>query len=139
MIAMPTSSRWTVLVAGEHTGGRMSVVETFERQGSEPPRHVHTREDEWIYVLDGHVTFNLDGEWIDGPAGSWVFLPRGSEHCYAVLSGVARLLILLSPAGLESSHRDALLPDSADDDTQAVERLVTIAARYGISITGPAA
>ncbi len=137
MIAMPVASQWTVLVAGEETAGRFAVMETRERPGAEPPKHVHSREDELIYVLEGHVTFNRDGDRLDGPAGTWLFLPRGSEHTYSVESAEARLLVVLAPAGLESYPRESEQLDSPVAEQQKIERLVATAARYGVAITGP--
>ncbi len=130
MIEM-SGSQWAVLVPGDLTEGRFAIVETRARRGSEPPRHVHSREDELIYVLEGRVTFDRDGERLDGPAGTWVFLPRGCEHTYAVESAAVRLLVILSPAGLETCRCE---PEA---DQPGVERLVAIAARYGVAITSP--
>ena len=137
MIAMPATSQWTVLVAGEQTEGRFAVVETRERQGAEPPRHMHSREDEFIYVLEGRVTFDRDGERIDGPSGTWLFLPRGSEHTFSVESAEARLLVMLAPAGLECCLYESGQPDDPAAEQQVIERLVATAARYGVAITGP--
>ncbi|MBA3414577.1 MAG: cupin domain-containing protein [Chloroflexia bacterium] len=137
MIAMPTN-QWTVLIAGEQTGGRFAVVEARVRQGADFPRHVHSREDELIFVLEGRVTFDRDGERLDGPAGTWLSLPRGCEHTFAVESAEARLLVVLSPAGLEHCQCEADTSDDATADQRGVERLVANAARYGVAITGPA-
>jgi hypothetical protein len=98
---------------------------------------VHSREDEFVYVLEGRVTFSLDQERLEGSPGSWLFLPCGSEHGFAVESEHARLLVVLSPAGLEGCLRELAHPDDLTAESQAVERLVTTAARYGLAITGP--
>lgn len=129
---------WTLRVSGEHTGGRFAVIETRELPGAEPPRHVHSREDELIHVLEGRVTFHRNGERLDGPAGTWIFLPRGSEHSFAVESAEARLLVLLSPAGFESCLRELNQPAEPVPGWQLIERMVATAARYGVTITGPA-
>ena len=131
-----------LLVTGEETAGRFAVVETRERRGAEPPRHVHTREDELVYVLEGEVTFYAGGERIACPAGACLLLPRGCEHTFVVESGEARLLVLLLPAGLEGYYRELSRPgeqggEPAQDGRLDVERLVTVAARYGVEITGP--
>ena len=51
-----------VLVDGEATGGRLALLETRERRGAGPPRHVHMREDELVYVLAGRLTVEVGGE-----------------------------------------------------------------------------
>jgi mannose-6-phosphate isomerase-like protein (cupin superfamily) len=67
------------LKASQHsTGGALSVFETTVEGG--PPLHVHDREDECFYVLDGELTVRCGGDAFDAPAGSFVFLPRGRPH-----------------------------------------------------------
>ena len=131
-----------VPVAGEETGGRFALVETRQQRGDGPPRHVHTREDEVVYVLEGRLTVYLGEEPLDAPAGTCVLLPRGGEHTYRVESEEARLLVFLLPAGLEGCYREldqaARAADGAPDKgSHQVERLVATAARYGVEITGP--
>ena len=131
-----------VLVGGEATGGRLALVETRERRGAGPPRHVHMREDELVYVLAGRLTVELGGAARDCPAGTCLLLPRGGEHTYRVESAEARLLIVLLPAGLEGCYRElgqlTVGPDGAPGaGSDWVERLVSTAARYGVEITGP--
>lgn len=136
MIGM-SGSQWAVLVPGDLTEGRFAIVDVRAQRGSEPPRHVHSREDEVIYVLEGRVTFDRGGQRLDGPAGTWMFLPRGCEHTYTVESAAVRLLVILSPAGLERCLGEPDRRASPVADQLAVERLVATAARYGVAITGP--
>ncbi len=131
------ANEWTVLVAGEHTAGQFAIVEARVRPGSEPPRHMHSREDEFICVLEGRVTFDRDGERLDGPSGTWLYLPRGCEHTFAVESVEARLLVMFSPAGLEGCLRESGQPGDPVAEDEVIERLVATAARYGVAITGP--
>ena len=137
MVTIPGAVRWTVLVAGDLTDGRFAVIEAREKRGAEPPRHVHSREDEFIYVLEGRVTFEREGERFEAGPGMWLYLPRGSQHRFSVESAEARLLVMLAPAGIEDWLRDLRLPDTPATDPNTVERLVTTAARYGVAITGP--
>ena len=131
-----------VPVAGEATGGRFALIETRARRGDGPPRHLHTREDEVVYVLEGRLTVYRGEEPLDAPAGTCVLLPRGGEHTYRVESEEARLLVFLLPAGLEGCYREldqaARGADGAPGEgSDQVERLVATAARYGVEITGP--
>ena len=132
-----------VVVSGDETGGRFALVETLARRGAEPPLHLHSREDELVYVLAGRLTLRVGDVERDCPAGTGVLLARGCEHTYRVESGEARLLVLLVPAGLEGYYRELGVPTDgrtghgAGDGRQDVERLVTVAARYGVAITGP--
>ena len=133
---MPDGIQWTVLVAGDLTDGRFAVIEARERRGDGPPRHVHSREDEFIYVLEGEVTFEREGERYTASPGMWLFLPRGSQHRFSVESSEARLLVMLAPAGIEGWLRNLRLPAPATAEPNTVEHLVSTAARYGVAITG---
>ena len=124
-----------VLVSGADTKGRLAVIEIRERRGTEPLRHLHHWEDEIVYVLEGEVTFALNDEHLPRPTGSCVVLPAGHEHAYAIASDEARLLVIAAPAGLEGLYRE--LGGLNGAGRSDVERLVTVAARYGVEITGP--
>ena len=131
-----------LLVAGEETGGCFALVEIRARRGEGTPRHVHTREDEVLYVLAGRLTVYASAGPLDAPAGACLLLPRGGEHTYRVESAEARLLVFLLPAGLEGCYRElGQLMVGAHGGPEAgsnhVERLVATAARYGVEITGP--
>jgi quercetin dioxygenase-like cupin family protein len=130
----------TVLVTGEATSGRCALVETVERRGDELPCHRHHWEDTTLYVLEGELAVFLAGQWIHGPAGAAVFVPRGVEHTIAVMSPAARVLRMLVPAGCEQFYQE-LATERAVRAAEgaapaAIERLVTLAARYGCEITG---
>src|SRR5438034_7550844 len=60
----------TVKASGKETDGRVAVIEHLAPRGSGSPLHVHHREDEWFYVIEGELTFWVGGEVIDAPAGS---------------------------------------------------------------------
>jgi quercetin dioxygenase-like cupin family protein len=124
-----------VLVSGADTKGRLAVIEIRERRGGEPLRHLHHWEDEIVYVLEGEVTFALNDEHLPRSTGSCVVLPAGHEHAYAIASEEARLLVITVPAGLEDLYRE--LGGLNGAGRSDVERLVTVAARYGVEITGP--
>ena len=126
-------ARIAVLVAGEETAGRCGLVQTVEERGAKPPRHLHHREDETLYVIEGSLSVWVAGEWLEVPAGTAVFLPRGAEHTFVAATEKARVLSFFAPAGFERFYREVAGAGPLD-----VERLVTIAARYGCEITGPA-
>ena len=115
--------------------GRVAILERVERRGAEPPFHLHSREDEIVYVLEGALTYYVDEDTHHASAGTCVFLPRGCEHTFSVESDEARLLVMVVPAGLEDFY-DELDGDVIGAATD-IERLVTVAARYGVEITGP--
>jgi quercetin dioxygenase-like cupin family protein len=94
---------WHVL--GADSGGQLTMVETQVRAGCEPPLHVHAREDEAFFVLDGEVVFQRGLERVTAGPGQAVLLPRGIPHGFAVRSETARMLLVFTPAGLEEAFR----------------------------------
>ncbi|HEX7300895.1 MAG TPA: cupin domain-containing protein [Solirubrobacteraceae bacterium] len=114
------------------TGGAFSAIEIVQRRGGEPPRHVHHREDEAFYVLEGEMTFHVGDEVLPAPAGSFVFLPRDVPHTFTVNGdGVARVLQLCSPAGVERFFSEW------SDRPLDVPAMATALDEYGVEIVGP--
>jgi quercetin dioxygenase-like cupin family protein len=95
----------TFLLEGNVSAGRFTVIEYRVQQGDEPPPHIHTHEDEFFYVLDGHlVVFVGKEKFFLGPGGH-AFLPKGKPHAFCIASPTARLLVMVAPAGLEGFFR----------------------------------
>jgi quercetin dioxygenase-like cupin family protein len=135
-----TGSLDTIKATAEQTGGAFGLVESTERKGDAPPLHVHDREDEAYYVIEGALTFFIGDQTIDAPAGSLVFAPRRIPHTYRVDAPTSRILAINVPGGWEGFFDEADTsaigttdpPDAAPD----FERLGQIAARYGVEILG---
>ena len=122
------------MLIARDTEGQVAVLEVVVRRGEELPFHMHHREDEIVYVLAGELTYYVGQETHHATAGTCVLLPRGCEHTFSVGSESARLLVIFSPGGLEEFYRE-MDGDGADG---GIERLIAVAARYGVAITGPA-
>src|SRR5918997_167213 len=90
----------TVKATGKETDGHYALVEVLDPVGPQP-LHVHHREDEGFWILEGEVTFEVGEETIKASPGSFVFGPKDVPHRYTVESEQARTLFLLSPAGFE--------------------------------------
>jgi quercetin dioxygenase-like cupin family protein len=136
----------TIKAAGKETGGRYTLVEVFEPQGVEVPVHVHHREDEAFYVLEGQMTFYVGEETLKAAPGTFVFGPREVPHAYTIDVGPARFLMLCSPAGFEDFIEETSEPakaltlppqSEAPPEEAEMEQLAALAARYGSEIVGP--
>ncbi len=95
------------------TEGRMSVVEMTEPPGTEAPLHVHQRDDEAFYVLEGDVTIYVGDQVVEATAGDFAFGPRGIPHRYTVGPKGCRMLFILTPGGFEDLVRDMSEPAQA--------------------------
>ena len=133
----------TIKADAAGTAGRVAVTENLAPRGSGSPLHVHHREDEWFYVIEGELTFWVGGETIVAPAGSFVYGPREVPHTFIVSSEQARFLLVVEPAGFEDFVRALATPAErleippASSEPPDLEALVAVAASYGIDIVGP--
>ena len=133
----------TIKASAQSTAGRVAVIEHLAPRGSGSPLHVHHREDEWFYVVDGELTFWVGGQVITAPAGSFVYGPRDIPHTFIVSSDTARFLLVAEPAGFENFMRalsepaaQLVIPPPATEPPD-VEAMTRLAAEYGIEILGP--
>jgi len=129
----PAGGPLTFKVRGEQSNGALTAFENVIAPGDGPPLHVHANEDEAWYVVEGDLRFRLDDEITSATAGSFVFVPRGTPHCFQnVGSEPARILVLFTPSGMERFFdRFAQLPAF---DTEAFR---TIGKEVGMDVIGP--
>jgi quercetin dioxygenase-like cupin family protein len=123
------------------TGGALGLVEARFPADFGPPLHVHHREDEALYVLDGQLRCrNGDQEFTAGP-GELVFGPRELPHTFKAGPGGARALVLMLPAGLEQMFQEGgvptLDPSNRPVEDYDIETVTRLAAKYGFDVIGP--
>lgn len=132
-----------ILVDGEESEGRFSLVEMTGAPGDMPPLHVHHEEDETFYVIDGELELRIARRKpirvVRGAAG---FAPRGVPHAYRVTSlDAARWLVACTGRSFAGLVRDASVPATTAtlpvDPKFDPEEIAVIAARNGIEILGP--
>lgn len=128
--------------AAADTDGGFALVEAVAYRTTEPPLHVHEHEDEAWYVLDGQMTFEVDGEQLVATAGCFVFAPRGLPHAFTVDVEPTRVLVLATPAGFEAFAAELGVP--AESETPPADLVLPtpdvlgpVAERYGIRVVGP--
>src|SRR5689334_23585505 len=90
------------LATSEDTGGKYALWEALVPPGGGPPPHVHSREEEGFYILEGEITFTVNGEKVVAQKGTFANLPIGTPHSFKNEGDRrARMLISVAPAGLE--------------------------------------
>ena len=116
-------------------------MEALVPPGGGPPPHVHTREDETFYVLEGEVEFLLGDELVQAGAGHFVNVPRGTVHRFTNTgTETARLVLTFTPAGIERWFEQTLEPapnevrpeDVPDNVAEVAARYVETAPAYGL-------
>ena len=137
-------SLMTFLITGEDTQGRFALIEAVGRKGNAPPPHIHRREDEVFYVLEGELAVSVGDRTMKALPGTMVFLPRNVQHSFAIESEQARMLILITPAGFEGWFKELsvpapamTLPPTIEVAYKDVQRMLETAPRYGLEFVLP--
>jgi mannose-6-phosphate isomerase-like protein (cupin superfamily) len=132
------------LATGEETQGKYAMFEAIVPPGGGPPLHVHTREEEAFYILEGEITFTVGEEQVVATAGMFANMPVGTPHSFKNESNrPAKMIITVAPAGLERMFLEAGVPVAqgamtASPPTKAeIEKLLAFAPKYGVEIKVP--
>jgi quercetin dioxygenase-like cupin family protein len=124
------------------TDGQMTIVEVTEPPGAEAPLHVHHREDEAFWILEGSATFEVGDTTIEASAGDYLFGPRDIPHRYTVGDAGCRMLFICTPGGFEhlvvamSEPAGGLTLPPPSDEEPDMERIGAIAEVHGCALVG---
>jgi len=135
-------NRMTIKATAELTGGGFGLVEVEIPAGYSPPTHVHHREEESFYVLEGELTFRCGDTTFEAQPGSFICLPRDVPHSFFVKGDrPARMLNLMTPGTGEGYFREAGrpaegegLPPAAPVDVTSLQRAGEL---YDAKVVGP--
>ncbi len=128
----------SILISSQDTNGSFSLIHGYEIKGLEPPPHIHTREDESFYLLNGRINYMVGSATFKAKTGDWIFLPRNIKHSFHVETDQAEVLIHLSPGGFENYFREMSEPAKElvipphPQGPPDVKRIVETASKYGI-------
>lgn len=120
----------------EDTEGAYSLFEMTIPPDQGPPPHVHSREDESFYVLDGAFNIQIGEQSFTASRGWFGFGPRNIPHGFkAVGTSPGRMLMIVTPAGFESFFDElAELTANPPFDFDLVRALFE---KYGMKIIEP--
>jgi quercetin dioxygenase-like cupin family protein len=131
---------YTILLSGDQTGGRYTLIDMLVPPGGGPPPHRHDFE-EMFTILDGDLELTFRGEQTRAGAGSTVNIPANAPHSFKNVSDQpARLLCMCTPAGQEEfflavgdrvDSRTAPPPKLSDEErAQRMARAKALAPQY---------
>jgi mannose-6-phosphate isomerase-like protein (cupin superfamily) len=129
-----------IKVTAHETGGLLSILEITEAPNAAEPLHVHYREDEGFWILEGDVTFQVGDTTIEATAGDFAFAPRGIPHRYTVGDAGCRMLFIMTPGGFEDLVRGMSVPAEtrtlppASDEEPDWERFAAVAKAHGCEL-----
>jgi mannose-6-phosphate isomerase-like protein (cupin superfamily) len=128
----------TLKATGESTGGSLVLLENLTAPGGGPPPHIHTREDEFWYVLDGTFEIRIGDETHTLGPGGFAYAPRGTVHNFRNTAQTpSRILVGFTPAGMEGFFRESGRRPTDDGpapgvDENEIARTLAAAPEYGV-------
>jgi len=131
--------RYTFLVTGEQSDGAYFIMEAIVPPGGGPPPHIHRREQESFYVLEGSLDITIEDKVVPASTGDFVHIACGTVHGFRNTgTDTARVLLIFSPGGIERFFEETLEPvhdrsaaPPANMDA-VVARYVEAAPRHGL-------
>ena len=128
------------LLSSEDTNNALSIIEVHVLAGTEPPRHVHEREDEVFVLKEGEITFFIGENMIKAFPGDVVFAPRGVAHHFKINTPSAKMMGVITPGGFDQFFWKQSVPYSAGEPiapvgppTQsALESIIKLSEEYGV-------
>ena len=133
--------KYRFLATGKETDGLYTQIDAVVYPGGGPPPHIHRREVEAFYILEGEITFLIDGEQLVATAGMFANVPIGVVHTFRNNTDrPARMIVTIAPAGLEELFLACGKPVSPDADSvqpptpEEIETLMKLAPEYGVEL-----
>lgn len=122
--------RYTFLVTGAQSDGAYFVMEALVPPEGGPPPHIHHREQESFYLLEGTLAIQMADTVVQASTGDFVHIPCGMVHSFRNTgTGTARMLLIFSPGGIEQFFEETLEP-VADRAAPQPENMDAVVARY---------
>lgn len=135
---------YSLLVTGKESNNVFFQFEAIVPEGGGPPPHLHSREDETIYVVSGNVEFRLGDKKHQAKAGDFVYISRGTVHNFKnVGKETAKLILTFSPAGMDDYFAE-VFPEVKDKNAapppitdELIRKLTEVAPKYGLTFLPP--
>lgn len=131
-----------ILVTAEQSNNSLFIAELECLPGSEPPRHVHTVEDEFIFMKHGEVTFFCGDDIIQAKAGDSVFLPKNIPHHFVITSDKAEAVLVTTPANFGEFFKNISMPYegtavpevTGPPSQEAMAQMIALMNRFGMNL-----
>lgn len=123
-----------IKLASKDTADACTVIENIVPAGGGPPLHVHHREDETFFIIEGDYIFEIEGRRTSAHPGDFLRGPRNIPHTFQnVTAASGSMLLTVTPAGVEEFFRAlAAIPGPPEP-----AKLLPVYQKYGIELLGP--
>ncbi|MBL9115085.1 MAG: cupin domain-containing protein [Verrucomicrobiaceae bacterium] len=127
----------TFLLGAEHTGAKFAMFTELTPPGGGPPPHWHEHEDEWFLVLEGTVSFYIDGQWHEANPGDAVLAPRKQVHTFKNNTSSPTKMLVHATSDNFERFITAAAAEFARPEGPDMGRAVQIAEEHGIHFVEP--
>lgn len=125
----------TIKVPSEKVNGAYSVSEDVTPVEGGAPPHIHHREDEMFYVLEGEFEFRCGGRVFKAAKDSLVTLPKNIPHSFKNTGNTSgKTLLILIPGGTEKAFEEL---DKLPPGPPNLENINAITKKYGVEFLQP--
>lgn len=131
---------YAIKTTSAQTDNAYSITEIESFPGNGPPPHIHHKEDECFYIVEGAFTVILADRVFDVADGDYIRIPRGTPHTFKNVGAIpGKMVVMLSPGGLECMWAELGQPGTLneppkEDDPSTLNRLLAMAPDYGLEI-----
>lgn len=113
-LAMP-GMLFTIRLSEAESNGSIVIADFEAMPGCEPPRHIHTLEDEVFIITEGTITFFIGDNIVEGKKGDVVFLPKHVPHHFVITSDRLKATVMATPGNIEHFFRSISMPYETGD------------------------
>ena len=130
----------TLKATEQTTGGSLVLLENLTAPGGGPPPHIHTREDEFWYVIDGTFEIRIGEQVYALGPGAFAYAPRGTVHNFRNTADTpSRVLVGFTPGGMGGFFRESGQPATDNGpappfDEAELGRTISAAPKYGMQL-----
>ncbi len=99
-----------IKASAAETGGQYTLVEITAPPGLQTPLHIHYRDVEGFYVLEGSVSIEVGDDTVELGPGQHAYGPRDVPHTFTIGPDGAKMLWVLAPSGFEDFIEEVSVP-----------------------------
>lgn len=123
-----------IKVSSKDTSGELTIFEYVGRVKGGPPLHIHHKQDEIFFIVEGEYTFKVGEQVHHLQKGDTIFLPRKVPHTFAQTSENGRMYFLFQPSGKMEDFFRKLATYQAPPSPEEGAKLF---ADHGMKVVGP--
>jgi len=132
---------FTFRVTADESNGSIMVADFEGTPGTEPPRHVHTIEDEVFIIKKGNVTFFVGDEIIQAGPGDTILLPVNVPHHFKITSDKVIGTLIATPGNIEDFFRQlstpydgGIIPPVTAPTAEQIKHFVSVTESFGMNL-----